>query len=101
MVLVIFNVAQRRLWHTLTVVLWTPKVHCGGKGVNKERRKWVMAPDLTRPGPRPSLRQKVNVAFGKALEADLVGMFLRSDANPRALLPLGSGRFLICVAVLT
>ena len=52
-VLVIFKVARRRLCHTLRVVLWTPKVHCGGKGVNKERRKWVMAEDLARPGPRP------------------------------------------------
>ena len=40
-----------------------------------------------------SLRQKVSVAFGKALEADLPGVFLRSDANPRALLTLGSGSF--------
>ncbi len=37
MVLVIFKVARS----------------CGGKGVNKERRKWVIAQDLTRPGPRP------------------------------------------------
>ena len=52
-VLVIFNVAQRRRFHSLAIVLWTPKVHCGGKGVNKERRKWVITGDLTRPGPRP------------------------------------------------
>ena len=52
-VLVIFKVARRRLWHWLAIVLWTPKVHCGGKGVNKERRKWVITRDLTRPGPRP------------------------------------------------
>ena len=41
-----------------------------------------------------SLRQKVSVAFGKALEADLPGVFLRSVANPRALLPLVLGSFL-------
>ena len=41
-----------------------------------------------------SLKQKVSVAFGKALEADLPGVFLRSDANPRALLTLVLGSFL-------
>ena len=53
MVLVIFKVARRRLCQELTVVLWTPKVHCGGKGVNKQTRKEVIARDLTRPGPMP------------------------------------------------
>ena len=50
---VIFKVARRCPFPSLAVVLWTPKVHCGGKGVNKETRKEVMAQDLTRPGPRP------------------------------------------------
>ena len=41
MVLVISKVAQRRL--RLRGALWTPKIHCGGKGVNKETKKEVMA----------------------------------------------------------
>ena len=52
-VLVIFKVARRGRLPCLALVLWTPNVHCGGKGVNKERRKWVITEDLTRPGPRP------------------------------------------------
>ena len=34
------------------------------------------------------LRQKVSVACGKALEADLLGVFLSQDTNPGALLTL-------------
>ena len=41
-----------------------------------------------------SLRQKVSIAFGKALEADLTDVFLRSDATPRALLTLVLGSHL-------
>ena len=33
MVLVIFKVARRSQVGGLGVVLWTPKIHCGGKGV--------------------------------------------------------------------
>ena len=50
-VLVICKVAVRRLFHWLTRALLTPKVHCGGKGVNQKTRKEVLAQDLTRPGP--------------------------------------------------
>ena len=48
-VLVIFRVGQRGLGLWSGSVLWTSKIHCWGKGVNKERRKGVIAQDLTRP----------------------------------------------------
>ena len=51
MVSVICKVAQRRPFPSSGWVIWGPEVHCGGKGVNKQGRKWVLARDLTRHGP--------------------------------------------------
>ena len=65
-VLVIFKVARRRLRHWLTRVLWTPKVRCGGKGVNKQRRKWVITYNLRSNTPWAKARRILMIFIKKA-----------------------------------